>query len=117
MPKKDVELADARILIVDDAPLNLDTLRTQLEEAGYEALVSKSGTDALRLVGEVVPDLILLDVMMPGIDGFETCRLLQSNTATQDIPVIFLTALEDTENVIKGFAAGGADYVANLNNS
>ncbi len=105
-------MEDAKlILIVDDNPTNLNVLFEYLEESGFEVSVAKSGKSAIQQIGHVQPDLILLDVMMPGLDGFETCRKLKAKKATRDIPVIFMTALTDTVDKIKGFLAGGQDYI------
>jgi len=101
----------ATILIVDDNPTNLGVFLEHLEETGFEVSVARSGEGAIRQLEHFRPDLILLDVMMPGIDGFETCRQLKKNAATRDIPVIFMTALTDPVDKVKGFLAGGADYI------
>ncbi len=100
-----------RILIVDDTPNNITLLFEYLEEAGFDLFTAESGEKALDVVQEVHPDLILLDVMMPGIDGFETCRRLKREKATQDIPVIFMTVLTSEIDKVKGFLAGGVDYI------
>lgn len=101
----------ATILIVDDNAANLGVLSDALDQAGYEVWVAKSGKVALERVKFARPDLILLDVMMPEIDGFETCRQLQANPATCNIPIIFMTALSDTANKIEGFSLGAVDYI------
>lgn len=99
------------ILIIDDTPTNLGFLVEFLTQAGFEVSVATSGETALKQLQHQRPDLILLDVMMPGIDGFETCRRLKAAETTRDIPVIFMTALSDTADKVQGFAAGGVDYV------
>ena len=99
------------ILIVDDNPTNLQLLFDCLTTAGYKVLVARSGQSAIKKVEYSPPDLILLDVLMPGMDGFETCQHLKASLATKDIPVIFMTALADTENKVKGFDAGAVDYI------
>lgn len=99
------------ILIVDDNPANLGVLTSFLKRYGYKTPVAIKGELALKRAKHIRPDLILLDVLMPGIDGFETCRQLKANEATKDIPVIFMTALVSTEDKIKGFEVGGVDYV------
>ncbi|MCU0568600.1 MAG: response regulator [Oculatellaceae cyanobacterium Prado106] len=99
------------ILIVDDTPTNLEVLFETLTEVGFEVSVATGGESALQKVEYDPPDLILLDVMMPGIDGFETCRRLQANEATQNIPVIFMTALADSTDKVKGLSLGAVDYV------
>ena len=106
-----IDLKGARILLVDDLPENLKILRQTLEPEGYLILVAPSGQIALRVARSTHPDLILLDVQMPGLDGFETCRHLKSEAATQDIPVIFVTGRAETEAVVEGFRAGGVDYI------
>ena len=99
------------ILIVDDVPMNLEIITAQLERHGYVALVARSGQEAVERAESAHPDLILLDVVMPGIDGFETCRRLKQREATRDIPVIFMTALTATDDKIEGFRVGAVDYV------
>ena len=99
------------ILIVDDNPNNLNLLFDLLDEAGFEVLVSQNGESALKRAEGAQPDIILLDVMMPGMDGFETCRRLKALKATQHIPVIFMTALAGTDSKIKGFELGAVDYI------
>lgn len=99
------------ILIVDDNSANLGVLSDALSQAGFEVRVAKSGKMALERVKYALPDLILLDVMMPEIDGFETCRRLQANPETTQIPVIFMTALSDTANKVEGFQLGAVDYI------
>jgi len=99
------------ILIVDDTPANLSVLADCLTEAGYALLVAEDGEDALALTARSTPDLILLDVMMPGLDGFTTCRRLKERAETRDIPVIFMTALTDTAEKLKAFDAGAVDYI------
>ncbi|WP_414529279.1 sensor histidine kinase [Nodularia chucula] len=99
------------ILIVDDHPANLSVLSDALDEAGWEVWVAKSGKVALERVKYALPHLILLDVMMPEMDGFETCRRLKANPDTREVPVIFMTALSDTANKVAGFEAGAVDYI------
>jgi PAS domain S-box-containing protein len=99
------------ILIVDDNPDTLDLLFFVLSDSDFTVLLANNGKIALQTVEEAHPDLILLDVMMPGIDGFEICRRLKANESSQDIPVIFMTALSDTEDKVKGFDVGAVDYI------
>jgi len=99
------------ILIVDDDPTNLGVLVDTLNSEAINVSVATSGENALDMVKDVEPDLILLDVMMPEMDGFETCRRFKNNAATQDIPVIFLTALIEVADKIRGFETGGIDYI------
>lgn len=99
------------ILIVDDTPNNLQLLFKYLNNAGYKILVAQSGKKAIKTALAVNPDLILLDVMMSEIDGFATCRQLKSNDSTKDIPIIFMTALTETEHKLQGFTLGAVDYI------
>jgi two-component system sensor histidine kinase/response regulator len=99
------------ILIIDDMPANLGVLTSHLEREGYVAVVAQGGEEGIERAEFVRPDLILLDVMMPGLDGFETCRRLKENAAVRDIPVVFMTALTDTSDKLTGFAVGAVDYV------
>ena len=99
------------ILIVDDTPANLGVLVETLGAAGYQLRVAEDGEEALAQTEQTRPDLILLDVMMPGIDGFETCRRLKARETTRDVPVLFMTALSETTDKVKAFAAGGVDYI------
>jgi CheY-like chemotaxis protein len=95
----------ATILIVDDNPVNLEMLFQYFAHSALKTLVAQDGESALLQLEQIHPDLILLDVLMPGIDGFETCRQLKANESTQDIPVIFMTALSATADKVKGFVA------------
>lgn len=99
------------ILVVDDNPTNLKVLFDLLNEAGYKIIIAKGGESALVKAEQCLPDIILLDVKMPGIDGFETCVRLKSKPKTQDIPVIFMTALSDTLNKLQGLQLGAVDYI------
>ena len=104
-------LIQTPILIVDDNPDNLRVLAQQIRNAGWQVAIAKDGATAIEQAQYNPPVLILLDVLMPGIDGFETCRELKSLPETKDIPIIFMTALNDTENKVKGFSSGGVDYI------
>ena len=106
-----IKLEGQTILIVDDTPANLRLLARDLEERGLSVLVAQDGEDALFLAKKERPDLILLDVMMPGINGFETCRRLKQLEEVRDTPVIFMTALSDHADKLAGFTAGAVDYV------
>lgn len=101
----------ANILIVDDIPSNIRLMVSILDEHGFSVSYAQSGQDAIGLCKKAVFDLILLDVMMPVMDGFEVCEILKSMEITRDIPVIFLTARTDQESILKGFEIGGVDYV------
>jgi len=103
---------NSRILVVDDTPANIQTLAAILKDKGYQLSVATNGKQALEVLARVQPDLILLDVMMPEMDGFETCRRLKEAAATKQIPVIFLTARTETTDIVKGFELGAVDYVA-----
>jgi PAS domain S-box-containing protein len=100
------------ILLVDDNPTNLQLLFATLRGLGHKLLVAKSGEDAINVANWARPDLILLDILMDGIDGFETCRRLKADPATHDIAIIFLSALDDTDDKIKGLSLGAVDYIA-----
>lgn len=99
------------VLIVDDVPDNLALLSSALEQAGYMVLVALDGRSALDRMQRLKPEIVLLDAMMPGLDGFETCRLMKAEAGFEDVPVVFMTALTESEHVLEGFAAGGVDYV------
>jgi DNA-binding response OmpR family regulator len=99
------------VLIVDDVPENLAVLSDALDEAGHTVLVATDGISALERLMLVMPDLILLDAVMPGIDGFETCRRMKLMDSARDVPVVFMTGLTETEHVVRGFEVGGIDYV------
>jgi len=99
------------VLIVDDVPDNLALLHGALKQDGYVVRVATSGHMALDSARQAPPDLILLDALMPGMDGFETCRRLKDDLATREIPVVFMTGLTQTDDVLRGFRSGGVDYV------
>lgn len=99
------------VMIVDDTPGNLAMLSDLLSEAGYRVLVATDGVSAIEQIGFLKPDIILLDVMMPGIDGFETCQRLKADPATGDIPLLFMTGLTELEHLLRGFEEGGLDYI------
>jgi CheY-like chemotaxis protein/DNA-binding CsgD family transcriptional regulator len=99
------------VLIVDDVPSNIAVLHDALDEYGYTVLVASNGETALKVAAEAEPDIILLDALMPGMDGFEVCRKLKASNRTSHIPVIFMTGLTETEHVVAAFEAGGTDYV------
>lgn len=101
----------APVLIVDDNPNNLKVLAQQIKGAGWKVAIAKNGRTAIDLAQQNPPTLILLDVIMPELDGFETCKQLKSLPETKDIPVIFMTALNDTNNKVKGLSIGGVDYI------
>ena len=100
-----------KILIVDDAPTNIDILQKSLDGEGYSISVALDGATALKVAQKLVPDLILLDVMMEGMNGFETCRKLKSDPTTAEASVIFISARGDTRDIVEGFQAGGVDYI------
>ena len=99
------------VLIVDDSVESLNFLTDALEDAGFTVLVALNGLTAMTLVDRVAPDIVLMDAVMPGLDGFETCRRLKASASYIDLPVIFMTGLCETEDIIRGFEAGGVDYV------
>lgn len=98
-------------LVIDDSPETLSLLTDSLEESGVSVLVARDGEAALRLVKRITPDVILLDAVMPGLDGFETCRRIKRDRALAHVPVIFMTGLSETESVVEGLRAGGVDYL------
>src|SRR5262245_13665954 len=101
----------SRILIVDDEPFNVDYLEQELEDLGYETISAADGQEALEKVAAEAPDLILLDVMMPVMDGFTACRILKGNEGTRLIPIVIMTALDGIEDRIKGIEAGADDFL------
>jgi len=103
--------AENVVLVVDDVPENLSLLYDALDQAGYMVLVATGGESALQSARQGMPSVILLDALMPGMDGFEVCRRLKADFLTQHIPVIFMTGLTETEHVVAAFDAGGTDYV------
>ena len=98
-------------LVVDDSPETLRLLTDALDGAGMTVMVAMDGAAAIRIVEQITPDIVLLDAVMPGIDGFETCRRLKRDAGLADVPVIFMTGLSDTEHIVRGLEAGGVDYV------
>ncbi|MFM0370414.1 response regulator transcription factor [Paraburkholderia aspalathi] len=107
------ELPDDKpvVLIVDDTPDNLALLSDTLQASGYAVLVALDGQSALQRLARITPDAVLLDALMPGMDGFETCRQIKADPRNRHLPVIFMTALTDSEHVVQGFRVGGIDYV------
>lgn len=99
------------LLIVDDIPANVSVLYKFLSQEGFKVLVAQDGKSAIQRAEYGNPDLILLDIMMPGMDGFEACRILKSQETTREIPIIFMTALADTVDKVKGFSLGASDYI------
>lgn len=96
-------------LVVDDSPETLSLLTDALDKAGMTVMVALDGASAIKIAQRLLPDVILLDAMMPGIDGFETCRRLKTDAALRKVPVIFMTGLSETEHIVKGLEAGGVD--------
>ncbi|MBB3932176.1 DNA-binding response OmpR family regulator/DNA-binding CsgD family transcriptional regulator [Kaistia hirudinis] len=107
------EVSRARdiVLVVDDSPETLSFLTDALEHSGATVLVATEGARALALVERITPDIILMDAVMPGMDGFETCRRLKANAGLSHVPIIFMTGLSETEHILEGLEAGGVDYV------
>jgi DNA-binding response OmpR family regulator/DNA-binding CsgD family transcriptional regulator len=99
------------VLVVDDTPETLGFLTDTLDHAGFTVLIATDGESALDLVEQITPDLVLMDALMPGMDGFDTCRRLKREKLLSHLPVIFMTGLSETEHVVQGLAAGGVDYV------
>jgi CheY-like chemotaxis protein len=100
------------IVIVDDTPANLTVLASILSREGYKVRPANNGAVALTVIQNAPPDLILLDIQMPGLDGYEVCRQLKQQPATRDIPVVFISALDDASDKVQAFRAGGADYIS-----
>ena len=98
-----------RVLIVDDVEANRFLLRDIIQEMGYQPILTENGVQALRMVERLLPKLIILDVAMPEMDGYEFCQIMKDNPKTRDIPIIFISAFDDPEDVVKGFNLGGED--------
>jgi class 3 adenylate cyclase len=113
----DPKAGPGRILIVDDTPANIQTLAAVLQQKGYAISVATNGKQALEVLGRLRPDLILLDVMMPEMDGFETCGRIKASPEWRDIPIIFLTAKTESSDIVRGFELGAVDYVGKPFNS
>lgn len=105
------ETTSSVILVVDDSPDTLRMLTDALDAAAMTVMVALDGASAMRIVERITPDMILLDAVMPGLDGFETCRRLKRDPRLADVPVIFMTGLSETEHIVRGLEAGGVDYV------
>ncbi|MBT3414699.1 MAG: response regulator [Nitrospina sp.] len=104
-------LAGMKVLLVDDTPANIDVLKKTLESLGLNISMAPTGEVALNIAPRILPDLILLDIMMPGIDGFETCQRLKANEVTKSTPVIFISAQVEMAEIEKVFSSGGVDYL------
>jgi diguanylate cyclase (GGDEF)-like protein len=111
MNDKSTDLSGMKILLVDDVPLNIEILFQALRSRRYQISIANNGAKALELVPKLQPDLILLDIMMPVMDGIEACKKLKEDESTRDIPVIFITAKSTTDDVVEGFKVGGVDYI------
>ncbi len=101
----------ARVLIIDDNASNIQIVGTLLKNEGYQIYVANNGLQAINIVEEILPDLILLDIMMPGMDGIETSKRIKKNSQTREVPIIFITAKSDVQDVVRGFESGGSDYI------
>lgn len=101
-----------KILVVDDTPANLEVMTEMLSSVGYEVATAISGERALKRLKTYVPDLILLDIQMPGMDGFQICQAIKNDPKTANIPIIFITALSDIGHIVRGFSLGGVDYIS-----
>ena len=111
MAKLHIDLTGCSVLIVDDTQANVHVLIEILEREGFKVFVANDGESGVRIASRAIPDLILMDVMMPDIDGYEACRRLKAADELEEIPVIFLTARGDLEGIVEGFESGGVDYV------
>ena len=98
-------------LVVDDSPETLRLLTDALDGAGMTVMVALDGASAMRIVDQITPDIVLMDAVMPGMDGFETCRRLKRDAGLDNVPIIFMTGLAETEHIVRGLEAGGVDYV------
>lgn len=105
-------LKDSKVLVIDDSSANLEIISLFLGEAGYQVLLKKDGLGGIELAKREKPHVILLDIIMPGIDGYEVCQRLKAKEETREIPVIFMSALTDTEEKIRCFEVGGEDYIS-----
>jgi PAS domain S-box-containing protein len=112
-----ISLKNMKVLLIDDVPANLELLSHMIEEHGFKVFTETSGEAALKFLENKTPDIILLDIMMGGIDGFETCKQIKDNPLTKAIPIIFLTAKSGSEHIVKGFQLGGVDYITKSFNS
>lgn len=101
-----------RVLIVDDMETNRFALKKIIEDMGYQPILAESGKQTLRILDRILPNLILLDIAMPEMDGYELCRILKEDVRTRNIPIIFISAYDDPQDVLKGFEVGGTDYVS-----
>lgn len=106
-----IQEKDIVVLAVDDSPESLAMINDALEEVGFTVLIALEGKQALNIASKMTPDIILMDAVMPGLDGFETCKQLKANNQLAKIPIIFMTGLADTESIVKGLEAGGVDYL------
>ncbi|WP_075289556.1 DNA-binding response regulator [Pararhizobium arenae] len=100
------------VLIVDDSPETLGFLTDALEQSGFSVLIATSGNAAINVVERITPDIVLMDAVMPGMDGFDTCRRLKANSAITQVPVIFMTGLTETEHIVHALESGGVDYLS-----
>ena len=112
-----ISLKNMKVLLIDDVLANLELLSEMIEDHGFMVFTKTSGEAALKFLEDETPDLILLDIVMEGIDGFETCKRIKNDPRTKDIPIIFLTAKSGSEDILKGFHLGGVDYITKSFNS
>jgi DNA-binding response OmpR family regulator len=108
----DLQDGRATILVADDEPINRSLIQRRLERAGYHVLTAQNGQEAVEKARDALPDLVILDIMMPVMDGLEACRLIKDDASTQDIPVIFLSARDETEVKVNGLNLGANDYIS-----
>ena len=101
----------SRILIVDDVEANRFILRDIISDMGYTPVLTENGAQALKMLPHIKPQLIILDIAMPGMDGYEVCERIKENPDTEEIPIIFISAYDDPEDIVKGFSLGGSDYI------
>lgn len=111
MDQQNLKKTQATVLIVDDSVTNIQVIGRMLRDNGCEVAIGMDGLQGIEIATEIIPDLILLDIMMPKMDGYEACKRLKQNPKTQEIPIIFLTAKDQSEDIIKGFELGAVDYI------
>lgn len=105
-------MEDKKVLIVDDNLQNIKLIGKLLRNKGFKIIIAESGEESLNVLDKILPDIILMDILMPGMNGYETCRKIKENELTKEIPIIFLSALDDSTNKVEGFSVGGVDYVS-----
>ena len=111
MSEKDRDISKAKILIVDDLEMNREILEEMIKDMGGEPLLAESGEEALEVIGRQCPELILTDISMPGMNGYELCKILKRKKETRNVPVIFISAYDEPQDIVEGLTLGGEDYI------